>query len=82
VLEITRKLTKSRGTSMIVALHDLNLAYTYSDTVIVLNKGRIYACGKPSDVLTPETIQAVYGVEATIVESDFGRHIVPLKVKT
>jgi iron complex transport system ATP-binding protein len=81
VLEITRRLTKSRGTSMIVALHDLNLAYSYSDTVIVLNRGQVYAVGKPDDVLTPETIRDVYGVEAMIVESDYGRHIVPLKVK-
>ncbi|HEY3272205.1 MAG TPA: ABC transporter ATP-binding protein [Methanocella sp.] len=82
VLEITRRLTKSRGASMIVALHDLNLAYSYSDTVIVLNHGRVHAFGKPADVLTPETIRDVYGVDATIVESDYGRHIVPLKMKS
>jgi iron complex transport system ATP-binding protein len=67
---------------MIVALHDLNLAYSYSDTVIVLNRGRVHAFGKPADVLTPETIRDVYGVEAMIVGSDYGRHIVPLKMKT
>lgn len=81
VLEITRRLTKSRGASMIVALHDLNLAYSYSDTVIVLNKGRVHAFGRPEDVLTPEIIRDVYGVDAIIVESDYGRHIVPLKIK-
>jgi ABC-type multidrug transport system ATPase subunit len=72
VLEITRNLTKSRGASMIVALHDPNLAYAHSDTVIVLNKGRVHAFGEPVDVLTPETIRDVYGVEAMIVESDYG----------
>lgn len=82
VLEITRRLTKSRGASMIVALHDLNLAYSYSDTVIVLNRGRVHAFGRPEAVLTPETIRDVYGVDAMIVESDYGRHIVPLKMKT
>jgi iron complex transport system ATP-binding protein len=82
VLDITRRLTKSRGTSMIVALHDLNLAYSYSDTVIVLNHGRVHAYGKPVDVLTPETIRDVYDVDAMIVESEYGRHIVPLKMKT
>jgi iron complex transport system ATP-binding protein len=82
VLDITRRLTKSRGASMIVALHDLNLAYSYSDTVIVLNHGRVHAFGKPVDVLTPETIRDVYGVDAMIVESEYGRHIVPLKMKS
>jgi ABC-type cobalamin/Fe3+-siderophores transport systems, ATPase components len=81
VLEITRRLTKSRGASMIVALHDLNLAYTYSDTVLVLNHGKVHAFGKPEDVLTRETIRDVYDVDAMIVESEYGRHIVPLKAR-
>ena len=81
VLDITRSLTKGKGASMIVALHDLNLAYTYSDTVIVLNRGRVHAMGPPEQVLTPETIRDVYGVDAMIVESEYGKHIVPLKVK-
>jgi iron complex transport system ATP-binding protein len=79
VLEITRKLAKGKGASMIVALHDLNLAYTYSDRVVVLNRGSVYRYGRPEEVLTPETIRDVYGVDALIVESDYGRHIVPLK---
>ncbi len=82
VLEITRRLTKSRGASMIVALHDLNLAYSYSDTVLVLNHGKVHAFGRPEDVLTTETIRDVYGVEAMIIESEYGRHIVPLKART
>lgn len=81
VLEITRSLTRSRGTSMVVALHDLNLAFTYSDKVIVLKKGRIHSFGSPGEVLTSQTIKDVYDVESLIVESDYGRHIVPLKIR-
>ena len=82
VLEITRALTRTSGKSMIIALHDLNLAYTYSDRIVMLNRGKIHASGKPEEVLTPENIRSVYGVDSLIVESGYGRHIVPLKAKT
>ncbi len=81
VLEITRNLTRTSKKSMVVALHDLNLAFTYSDRIVVLNQGKLYATGKPEEVLTPEMIRDVYGVDVFIVESDYGRHIVPLKVR-
>ncbi|HTY90886.1 MAG TPA: ABC transporter ATP-binding protein [Methanocella sp.] len=81
VLEITKKLTKDQGASMIVALHDLNLAMKYSDKVAMMQKGRLFAFGKPEDVLTVQNINHVYGVEAVIVESGYGRYIVPIRAK-
>ncbi|WP_174589976.1 ABC transporter ATP-binding protein [Methanocella conradii] len=81
VLEITRRLTYEKNASMIVALHDLNLALRYSDRVAMMNRGRLYAYGKPEDVLTIQNINDVYGVEAFIIESDYGRYIVPIRAK-
>ncbi len=81
VLEITKRLTKSQGASMIVALHDLNLAMKYSDKVAMLEKGKLYAYGRPEDVLTVDNIDKVYDVEALILESIHGKYIVPVKAK-
>lgn len=81
VLEITKRLTKDQGASIVVALHDLNLAMKYSDKVAMMHKGRLYAFGKPEDVLTVENINNVYGVEAVIVESGYGRYIVPIRAR-
>jgi iron complex transport system ATP-binding protein len=81
VLEITKRLTKEQGASMVVALHDLNLAMKYSDKVAMMLKGRLYAFGKPEDVLTVENINTVYGVEAVIVESGYGKYIVPIRAR-
>jgi iron complex transport system ATP-binding protein len=50
--------------TVVVSLHDLNHAATYADTVVVLAKGRVVAAGTPPDVLTPELIEATYGVHA------------------
>lgn len=81
VLEITKKLTKDRNASMVVALHDLNLAMRYADRVAMMRRGRLYAFGRPEDVLTVENIDRVYGVEAAIVESEYGRYILPVRAR-
>lgn len=81
VLEITKRLTKEQGASMIIALHDLNLALKYSDKIAIMQKGRLFAYGKPEDVLTVENIDTVYGVEAAIIESGYGKYIVPIRAR-
>ncbi|GHC79667.1 ABC transporter ATP-binding protein [Streptomyces violaceochromogenes] len=50
----------------VVALHDLNLAATYCDRVVVLCAGRVVAGGTPGDVLTAELIAEVYRVRAAV----------------
>ncbi|MCD1295707.1 ABC transporter ATP-binding protein [Methanocella sp. CWC-04] len=79
VLEITSRLAKEEGSSLIIALHDLNLAFNYSDRVVMLRGGKIFAQGKPGDVLTPENIKEVYDVDTLQIKSDYGTHIVPIK---
>ncbi|MEU9860405.1 ABC transporter ATP-binding protein [Streptomyces sp. NPDC047971] len=65
-LEVLR-LVRDLGTTNLLALHDLNLAGLYCDRLYVLAAGRIVAEGAPAEVLTPELLSAVYGVEAEVV---------------
>lgn len=51
----------------IIALHDLNLAATYCDSVLVLRAGRVVAAGAPAEVLTPALIADVYEVKARVI---------------
>lgn len=81
VMETMRRITREQQSSMIVAVHDLNLAYRYADAVVVLNKGKMAASGKPCDVLTPECIRSVYGVDSFAVENEFGKFIVPFRAR-
>lgn len=62
------------GLTAIMALHDLNLAAAYCDRILLLHGGRLVAAGTPREVLRPETIQAVYGVECDIVDHPRGGH--------
>ena len=64
----------SRGGMLVVAVtHDLNLAFQFSDRVIVLDQGRIAADGAPGDVLNPELIDRVFGVRAALLPRSGGR---------
>jgi len=55
------------GATVVLALHDLNLAAAFCDTLIVLHRGRVVAQGTPHDVLTPALLREVYDVDATLV---------------
>ncbi|GAA0426996.1 iron ABC transporter ATPase [Acrocarpospora corrugata] len=62
ILELVRDL----DVTVVAALHSLDLAATYADTVAVLKEGRLVAHGPAADVLTPTTIGEVFQVEATV----------------
>ena len=64
-LEIMNMMSKPEITCLSV-MHDLNLAANYCDRLYVMKDGRIYATGKPDEILTPGLIREVYRVEATI----------------
>jgi iron complex transport system ATP-binding protein len=66
VLRLAQDLTR-RGVAVVAILHDLGLAFTYGDLVLVLHEGRAVAHGDPHDVLTPELMRQVFAVEGTIV---------------
>ncbi|WP_448616622.1 ABC transporter ATP-binding protein [Modestobacter sp. URMC 112] len=57
----------------VIALHDLNLAATFCDSVVVLAGGRAVAGGPPAEVLTAELIGEVYGVRAQVHLGPHGR---------
>jgi iron complex transport system ATP-binding protein len=79
VMETMRRITREQGASMVIAVHDLNLAYRYADTVLVLDQGRVAGYGEPHAVLTPDCIRKVYGVESFVVENEHGKFIVPYR---
>ncbi len=54
----------------IIALHDLNLAGMFCDSVVVLDSGRAVAAGPPATVLTRELIREVYEVDAEVVPDE------------
>ena len=70
-----------RGITVVTVLHDPNLAAKKCDSLILLDEGRVYASGIPSQVLTIEAFRSVFGVEAVLAENSTtgGRQILPIR---
>lgn len=68
VLELLSSL-RSTGVTVLAALHDLSLAASYCDHIIVLSHGRVVAAGATETVLTEQLIAEVYGVTASILRN-------------
>jgi len=79
VMEIIRDLVLEKSISAIMAIHDLNLAARFSDKIVMLKHGQIFAAGSPDDLLNSENIRKVYGVEAAVMNSLDRPFIVPLR---
>jgi iron complex transport system ATP-binding protein len=67
VLDLLTDLNRSRGTTIVMVLHDLNLAARYADHLVALAGGTVHAAGDPADVLTEQCVRAVFGLESRIV---------------
>ena len=67
VLELCRELNESLGTTIVAVLHDLNQACRYADRVIAMRSGRILAHGAPSEVITEEVVEEVFGLPVRVV---------------
>jgi iron complex transport system ATP-binding protein len=70
---------REKQISAIMAIHDLNLAARYTDRIIMMNGGTIFAAGEPFSVLTTENIKQAYGVEVEVNDHDGRPYIVPIR---
>ncbi len=67
VLDLLTDLNRERGTTIVMVLHDLNLAARYADFLVAMNGGRLHVSGAPQDVLTEKTVADVFGLESRII---------------
>ena len=68
-------LNRDRGVTMVLSTHDLNLAAALCRHLILLRAGRVVAQGPTEDVLTPETVRALYGVDADVRRHPVAGHL-------
>ena len=62
VLDLLTDLAVSRGTTIVMVLHDLNLAARYSDELVAMCAGAVHAAGAPSEILTHTLVEEVFGM--------------------
>lgn len=75
VMDLIKKLNRESGITVIAVLHDVNLAARYCDTIALLSHGRLEAIGPPAEVLAPETIQSVYGIDVIVRKDPFSQAV-------
>ncbi|WP_431024980.1 ABC transporter ATP-binding protein [Halomonas sp. H5] len=66
LLTVLKRLARERQMLILVALHDLGHALRFTDQAMVLESGRLIACGPTEQVVTPELLRRVYRVESRI----------------
>ncbi|WP_410872399.1 ABC transporter ATP-binding protein [Nocardia sp. A7] len=67
VLDLVDRLHAEFGRTVVMVLHDLNLAIRYSDELVVMREGKIVERGRPADIVTAELLAQVFGLEATVL---------------
>lgn len=81
ILDLMIELNQTKDTTIVMVLHDMNLAARYSDHIIAMKNGRIAAVGSPSEVITEENMYEVFGIRCKVVQDcgdpvvlPYGRH--------
>ena len=76
VTKLLKKMTAEQNILTIMISHDINIAAKFSDDIILMHQGRIFATGKPEDVITEENLRTVYGVKSRIIIEDGMPHVI------
>ncbi|MBI9037665.1 MAG: ABC transporter ATP-binding protein [Bacteroidales bacterium] len=79
VLDILKNLTK-KGISVVVAIHDLNLALQFCEKIVMLKDGKIFAKGG-KEIITSKIVENLYGVKVKIINEDERFFIIPEKTQ-
>jgi hypothetical protein len=75
ILELLRGLNQQQGKTIVMVLHDLNLACRYADHLVAVHQGRIYAQGTPKQVMTETLVREVFNLRCRIIDDPFSiRH--------
>lgn len=67
VLDLLADLNAAHGTTIVMVLHDINLAARYADHLFALRQGRLIASGVPSDVVTADLVRDVFDLDALVI---------------
>lgn len=67
VLSLVRRLAHEGRRSVVIVLHDINMAARFCDRIHALKGGHVVASGTPDDILVPDTLQTIYGIDMDVI---------------
>ncbi len=74
MLSLVRQLSRAKGLSVLLVLHDINMAARYCDEIIALHSGSLIARGTSSDILTPQVLKDIYSIDMAIMAHPLTRY--------
>ncbi len=80
LMSLTSYFVKNENITVVMILHDLNLASMYCDNLILIKNGEIAYKGAPKEILKPEILEEIYGFNCEIVENKGFSYVVPNKI--
>lgn len=80
IARLLRELQRQRPLAIVVSTHDLNFAAGLCRSLVLLKRGQVLAAGPTAEVLIPDRIRALYGVDADVRHHDAAGHLVVIPV--
>lgn len=74
VLGLIRRLSQERQLSVVLVLHDVNMAARYCDEILALHSGRLIARGAPVEIMTTDMLERIYGIALGVMPHPVGGH--------
>jgi iron complex transport system ATP-binding protein len=78
ILDIIKDISALKEVTVIISIHDLNLASRYSDKIVLMKEGKIFTNKTPDEAITKENIREVFGVEVKINDNSGKPYTIPI----
>lgn len=77
VLNKVRQIVQEKSVTALITIHDPNLAMLFSDSVVMIDEGRVVSQGTSHEVITEQSLADVYGIEVSVCAVNGSRFIMP-----
>ncbi|MDR7870599.1 MAG: ABC transporter ATP-binding protein [Tissierellaceae bacterium] len=83
ILNLLKRLNIETGLTVVLVIHDINMACRYSDEIILLHKGKILGNGTPEEVITIENMEDAYDMKVALEKNKYTDtiHLTPIEIK-
>lgn len=80
ILDLLTELNHTRGITIVMVLHDINLSARYADYLFAMCNGKLIAQGTPKEVISPALMQEVFGLKCSVIQDPVSRSpfVVPI----
>ena len=68
IMRLLRRTAAERGKTIVLVIHDINIAAAYSDRIIAMKEGRIIADGAPADIMRTDVLGEVYDMDMQVTQ--------------